>query len=140
LRLAIVAPVQEPVPACWAGVPAAVNERAGADDLLAGSGGALLLAAQGFAGRQATDQRAQDGLCLLTPPRRRTRRTRPRGLRRCIAQHRNRMAVPFAQLKDRVQRTRHRAHTVWGLLTRIVGQLAALTITTVWQHAGLTVP
>ena len=42
----------------------------------------------------------------------------------------------FAVGKDQLHLERHRALTAWGLLTRLAGKLAALTLRAAWRRAG----
>lgn len=137
-RLAVLAPLAAPVPRHWALCPAAVDEREVAAELLRGEGYLVLVGDKGLDGRAMRERlTAQDGL-LLTPARKR-RRYQPSRLIREFVRRRNRIEQPFARLKDRFQLERHRARTVWGLLTRVAGKLAALTLTAVWQQAGRSI-
>ena len=65
--------------------------------------------------------------------------SRPEAVRRFIAAHRGRIESSYNTLKDQLALESHRAHTFWGLLTRVMGKLAAYTLRAVWRYAGLTV-
>jgi Transposase DDE domain len=138
-RLALCGPLIDPVPWVWALVPAAGNERDAAELMLAGAHDLQLLTDKGFRGRAfaagLTDQR----ITLLTPPTKPERATVSQRLRRFLADHRNRIEAGINTLKDRFQLEQHRAKTFWGLLTRLMAKLAALTIRAVWRRAGVDV-
>lgn len=138
-RLALLTPLIDPVPVCWAVVPAAGNEREAAEALLDGARDLHLLCDKGFRGRVFAAGLAAREITLLTPPRRDERLTMSARLRRFIADHRNRIESGINTLKDRFALERHRAKTFWGLLTRLMAKLAALTLRAAWRQAGLDV-
>jgi hypothetical protein len=138
-RLALCAPLIEPVPWVWAVVPAAGNERDAAALLLAGAHDLHLLTDKGFRGRAFAASLAAERITLLTPPTKPERATVSQRLRRFIADHRNRIESGINTLKDRFQLEQHRAKTFWGLLTRLMAKLAAFTIWAVWRRAGFDV-
>jgi Transposase DDE domain len=74
-----------------------------------------------------------------TSPTKAERKTMPAALQRFIADHRGRIESTYNTLKDQLHLEHHRAKTFWGLLTRIMGKLAAYTLRDVWRHAGLAV-
>lgn len=135
-RLGILAPLAPAIPAYWALLPAAVNERDAAQELLTGVQRAVLLGDKGFASQAMRDQLAQDQILLLTPGLPRAKYQPPAWARALLRRQRQRIEDPFNTLKDRFLLEWHRAHTVWGLLTRLCAKLAALTVRAVWQQAG----
>lgn len=138
-RLALLTPLIDPVPVCWAVVPAASNERDAAELLLDGAHDVHLLCDKGFRGRLFAADLSEQGISLLTPPTKTERATMSKRLRRFIADHRNRIESGINTLKDRFALECHRAKTFWGLLTRLMAKLAALTLRAVWRQAGLEV-
>lgn len=76
---------------------------------------------------------------MLTPPTKAERATMSTVRHRFIAAHRNRIEGGFATQKDPLHMAHHRAHTPWGLLTRIAGTLAADTLQAVWRQVGRAV-
>jgi hypothetical protein len=135
-RLALLSPLIDPVPWAWAVVPATGNERDATELLLEGAHDLHLLTDKGFRGRLFAAGLAEQAITLLTPP---TKAERPRlapRLRRFIAAHRNRIESSINTLKDRFVLEQHRAKTFWGLLTRLMAKLAALTLHAVWRRAG----
>lgn len=139
-RLAVLTPLLTPIPLVWALVPAAVNERTVALDLLAGMHDLHLLADKGFRGRAFAAALATQRITLLTPPSKAERQTMPEAVRRFIAAHRNRIEGCFTEAKDQFHLEHHRAHTFWGLITRVSAKFAALTLSHRWRQAGLERP
>ena len=138
-RLATVGSLADGVPRHWALCPASVDERAVAAELLRGESGLLLVADRGFDGAAMRTQLADHDSFLLTPPRRQ-RRYQPSPLVRTFVQRRrNRGERPFQVLQDRFALYQHRAHTCWGLCTRVTAKLLAFTLLTLWQHQGFDV-
>jgi hypothetical protein len=114
----------------WAIVPAAVDERAVGDDLLAGAAPGGVLADQGFRSRAwAAGLRAR-GIRVVTTPSRAERRALPAAVRRPVAVFRNRIETTIGELTDpdRLRLARHGARTVWGLLTRTAATILAHTL------------
>lgn len=115
----------------WALVPAAVDERAVADDLLEGTAPpAGLLLDRGFRSRPwAAAQRAR-GTRVVYAHSRAERRTLPKAVRRPVAALRNRIETTIGELTDvdRLRLARHGAKTVWGLLTRTAATILAHTL------------
>jgi hypothetical protein len=138
-RIATLGPLLAPVPACWALVPAAVNEREAALELLTGAAHGLVLTDKGFAARWMPAQLAEDDLTLLTPGQRKGDAQKPHWLKGFIASQRHRVEDLYNTLKDRFNLDRHRALTVWGVLTRVCAKLAALTLREVWRETGYAV-
>jgi hypothetical protein len=128
-RLALLTPLIDPVPVCWAVVPAAGNERDAAE--------LHLLCDKGFRGQVFAAGLAAQEITLLTPPTKTERSIMSARLRRFIADHRNRIESGINTLKDRFALEQHRAKTFHGLLTRVMAKLAALTFRAVWQQAGV---
>ena len=103
----------------WSIVPAAVNERDVATDLLdTGPPPRELLADKGFDGRSFAAAQAARGTAVLVPPRKAQRAHMPSPLLKVIACWRNRVEITFGELTDRMELARHGAHTFWGLLIR----------------------
>jgi hypothetical protein len=128
-RLAIKADLGSRVVRAWGIVPAAVNERQVAEDLLAaGPPPRDLLAGKGFAGQAFAAAQAARGTAVLLPPAKGHRQAMPSILRKIIAQWRNRIETTFAEITDLMDLARHRAHTFWGLLTRTAATIAAHTL------------
>ena len=138
-RLAMLTPLLTPLPLVWALVPAAVNERDVAEALLEGLHDLHLLTDKGFRGAAFAAHLAEQRITVLMPPTKAERTTMPAAIRACIAAHRNRVEGCFTTAKDQFNRERHRAHTFWGLLTRVMGKFAALTLRHRWRQAGLAV-
>jgi hypothetical protein len=107
-------------------VPAAVNEREVATDLLeAGPSPRDLLADKGFNGAAFAAQQASRGTAVLVPPTRDQRRRMPPILQKIIAEWRNRVEASFGEITDLMELARHGAHSFWGLLTRTAATIAA---------------
>ena len=118
----------------WSIVPAAVNERDVATDLLdTGPPPRELLADKGFDGRSFAAAQAARGTAVLVPPRKAQRADMPSPLLKVIACWRNRVEITFGELTDRMELARHGAHTFWGLLTRTAAVIAAHTLLRVCQ-------
>lgn len=113
----------------WAIVPAAINERdlvpgmVEGEDQLAG-----LLADKGFTGRKFAESMAAEGISILVPPTKTRRKTMSPGLRKVIAEWRNRIETTFGEITDQMALARHGAHSFWGLLTRTASTIAAHTL------------
>ena len=128
-RLAIRADLGSRVVRAWGIVPAAVNERDVADDLLtAWPPPRDLLLDKGFTGAAFAARQAARGTAVLIPPAKGQRHTMPPILRKIIAQWRNRIETTFAEITDQMELARHGAHTFWGLLTRTAATIAAHTL------------
>ena len=105
--------------AAWSIVPAGVNEREVAVDLLqAGPPPRDLLADKGFNGSAFAAQQAARGTAVLAPPAKDQRQQMPSILRKIIAQCRNRIEATFGEITDQMELARHGAHSFCGLLTR----------------------
>jgi Transposase DDE domain len=128
-RLAIKADLGSRIIRAWSIVPAAVNERDVADDLLAtGPPPRDLLLDKGFAGAAFAARQAARGTAVLLPPAKGQRHTMPPILRTIIAQWRNRIETTFGEITGQMELARHGAHTFWGLLTRTAATIAAHTL------------
>jgi len=128
-RLAIKTDLGSRVVRAWSIVPAAVNEREVADDLLqAGPPPHDLLADKGFNGMAFAAQLAARGTAVLVPPAKDKRASMPSILLKVIAQWRNRIEATFGEITDQMELARHGAHTFWGLLTRTAATIAAHTL------------
>jgi hypothetical protein len=110
-------------------VPAAVNERDVASDLLeAGLPPRDLLLDKGFTGKAFTAGQAVRGTAVLLPPAKDQRHRMPPILRKIIAEWRNRIETTFKEITDQTELARHGAHIFWGLLTRTAAIIAAHTL------------
>ena len=128
-RLAIKTDLGSRVIRAWGIVPAAVNERDVAEDLLAtGPPPRDLLLDKGFTGAAFAAGQAARGTAVLLPPTKSQRHTMPPILRTIIAQWRNRIETTFGEITDHMELARHGAHTFWGLLTRTAATIAAHTL------------
>ena len=128
-RLAVKTDLGSRIVRAWGIVPAAVNERQAAEDLLdTGPPPRDLLCDKGFNGRAFAAAQAARGTAVLLPPAKDQRATMPAILRQVIAQWRNRIETTFAEITDQMELARHGAHTFWGLLTRTAATIAAHTL------------
>jgi Transposase DDE domain len=128
-RLAIKTDLGSRIVRAWSIVPAAVNEREVAVDLLeAGPAPRDLLADKGFNGKAFAAQLAGLGTAVLVPPAKDQRASTPSLLLKVIAEWRNRVETAFAEITDQMELARHGAHTFWGLLTRTAAIIAAHTL------------
>jgi hypothetical protein len=128
-RLAIKTDLGSRAVRAWSIVPAAVNERDVADDLLhAGPPPRDLLADKGFTGAAFAAAQAARGTAVLIPPAKGQRHAMPPILRKIIAEWRNRIETTFGEITDLMGLARHGAHTFWGLLTRTAATIAAHTL------------
>jgi len=110
-------------------VPAAVNEREAAEDLLqTGPPPRDLLADKGFNGKALAASQAARGTAVLIPPARGQRASLPPILQKIVAEWRNRVETTFKEITDQMELARHGAHTFWGLLTRTAATIAAHTL------------
>ena len=131
-RLAVKTDLGSRIVRTWSIVPAAVNERDVATDLLeAGPPPRDLLGDKGFNGKAFAASQAARGTAVLVPPAKDQRRTMPVILQKVIAQWRNRIETTFKEITDQMELARHGAHTFWGLLTRTAATIAAHTLTRV---------
>jgi IS5 family transposase len=128
-RLAIKTDLGSRIIRAWAIVPAAVNERDVANDLLeAGPPPRDLLLDKGFTGKAFTASQAGRGTAVLLPPAKGQRHRMPPILQKIIAEWRNRIETTFKEITDQMELARHGAHTFWGLLTRTAAVIAAHTL------------
>jgi len=128
-RLAITAGLGSPVIRAWAIVPAAVNERQVASDLLqAGPPPRDPPCDKGFNGKPFAAAQAARGTAVLVPPAKDQRARTPALVLKVIAQWRNRIEVSFGEITDLIGLARHGAHSFWGLLTRTAATIAAHTL------------
>jgi hypothetical protein len=128
-RLAVQTDLGSRVVRAWGIVPAAINERDVAEDLLdCGPPPRDLRADKGCTGRAFAAAQAARGTAVLVPPAKDHRASTPALLLKVIAQWRNRIEASFAEITEQMGPTRHGAHTFWGLLTRTAATLAAHTL------------
>jgi len=128
-RLAIKTDLGSRIVRAWSIVPAAVNEREVAEDLLeTGPWPRDLLADKGFNGRAFAARLATHGTALLVPPAKDQRAAMAPILLTVIAHWRNRIETTFSEITDLMELARHGAHTFWGLLTRTAATIAAHTL------------
>jgi hypothetical protein len=109
----------------WEIAPAAVDERAVADDLLGATRPAGLLLDRGFLGRAWADTQAARGTRVVVAHSRAERHALPHAVRRPVAALRNRIETAIGELTDTLGLARHRATTFWGLLTRAAATIFA---------------
>jgi hypothetical protein len=138
-RLAVTTDLGSRLVRAWSIVPAAVDERDVAADLLdLGPPPRDLLADKGLAGRAFAAAQAERGTAVLIPPTKAQRAGMPRWLQQVIACWRNYIEVTFGELTDRMELARHGAHTFWGLLTRTAATIAAHTLLRIHlAHSGV---
>jgi hypothetical protein len=128
-RLAVRTDLGSRIVRAWALIPAAVNEREVAADLLETAPAPRdLLADKGFSGREFAAAQAARGTAVLVPPGKKQRAATPAILLKVIAEWRNRVETTFSEITDRMELARHGAHTFWGLLTRTAATIAAHTL------------
>ena len=128
-RLAVKTDLGSRIVRAWGIVPAAVNERDVATDLLdAGPPPADLLVDKGFAGKAFAAEQQARGTAVLLPPAKDQRASMPPALLKIIAEWRNRVETTFKEITDQMELARHGAHTFWGLLTRTAATIAAHTL------------
>jgi hypothetical protein len=128
-RLAVKTDLGSRIVRAWGIVPAAVNERQVAEDLLdTGPPPRDLLCDKGFNGAAFAAAQAARGTAVLLPPAKDQRASMPAILRQVIAQWRNRIETTFQEITDQMELARHGAHTFWGLLTRTAATIAAHTL------------
>ena len=127
-RLAVRTDLGRRVVRAWGLVPAAVDERAAADGLLAGAPPAGLLLDRGFLGRAGAAAQRARGTAVVTTPGRAERLALPAAVRRPVAALRNRVETTIGELTEGLGLARHRARTVWGLLTRAAATVLAHTL------------
>ena len=128
-RLAVKTDLGSRIVRAWSIVPAAVNEREVANDLLeAGPPPRDLLVDKGFTGQAFAAGQAEHGTAVLLPPAKGQRHRMPPVLRKIIAEWRNRIETTFKEITDQLELARHGAHTFWGLLTRTAAIIAAHTL------------
>jgi hypothetical protein len=128
-RLAVTTDLSSRIVRAWGIVPAAVNEREVAEDLLeAGPRPRDLLADRGFSGAAFAAAQAARGTAVLVPPDKKQRASMPPALLKVVAEWRNRIETTFSEITDRMELARHGAHTFWGLLTRTAATIAAHTL------------
>jgi hypothetical protein len=128
-RLAVLTDLGSRAVRAWSIVPAAVNERDVATDLLDTLPPPRdLLADKGFSGGPFAAEQADRGTAVLVPPTKAARARMPALLQSVIAQWRNRVEITFGEITDRMELARHGAHTFWGLQARTAATLAAHTL------------
>ena len=112
----------------WQIVPAAVDERAVADDLLADASPRGLLLDRGFLRRAGAAAYEQRGIRVLYAHGKADRQRLPAAVRRPVAGLRNRVETPIGELTETLGLARHRARTFRGLLTRAAATILAHTL------------
>jgi hypothetical protein len=128
-RLAIKADLGSRIVRAWGIVPAAVNERDVAEDLLdAGPPPRDLLVDKGFRGAAFAARQAARGTAVLLPPAKGQRQAMPPILQKIIAEWRNRIETTFGEITELMGLARHGAHSFWGLLARTAATIAAHTL------------
>ncbi len=129
VRLAVRTDLGRRVVRAWGLVPAAVDERAVADSLLAGVTCRGLLLDRGFVSAPWAAGYAQRGIQVVVAHSRADRQRLPAAVRRPVAALRNRIETTLGEITDvdGLRLARHGAHTLWGLLTRTAATLLAHT-------------
>lgn len=129
VRLALRTDLGSRVVRAWSLVPAAVDERVVADDLLAGVACRGLLLDRGFLGAAWAARYAARGIQVVVAHSRADRQRLPAAVRRPVAALRNRIETTLGEITDvdGLRLARHGAHTFWGLLTRTAATLLAHT-------------
>jgi hypothetical protein len=114
----------------WSIVPAAVDERTVAENLLEGVSDLNLLLDRGFVGRAWVARVAQRRTQVVLTPSKAERAKLSRRVRRAIGAFRNRVETGFGEITARIglQLAQHGAHTFWGRLTRTSATLLAHTL------------
>ena len=112
----------------WEIAPAAVDERAVADDLLEGAWPAGLLLDRGFLRRTWAAAYAQHGTQVIYAHGKAERQRLPPTIRRPVAKFRNRIETTNGELTESLGLVRHGAKTFWGLLTRVAATILAHTL------------
>jgi hypothetical protein len=112
----------------WGIVPAAVDERAVADDLLAGAAPAGLLLDRGFLRRSWAAEHERRGTRVAYAHGKAERQRLPVAVRRPVAKFRNRIETTTGELTEALDLVRHGARTFWGLLTRVAATILAHTL------------
>jgi hypothetical protein len=128
-RLALRADLGSRVVRAWSLVPAAVDERGVADELLTGVACQGLLLDRGFLGAAWAASHVQRGIQVVVAHSRADRQRLPAAVRRPVAALRNRIETTFGAITDvdGLRLARHGARTFWGLLTRTAATLLAHT-------------
>jgi len=129
-RLAIRSDLGRRLVRAWGIVPAAVDERTVAEDLLEGVTDLDLLLDRGFVGRAWIARCAARRIRVVVTPNKAERARLSAPVRAAIGAWRNRVETTFGELTDHIglQLVRHGAHTFWGLLTRTAATLLAHTL------------
>jgi hypothetical protein len=127
-RLAVRTDLGSRVVRAWGLVPAAVDERAVADGLLEGAAPTGLLLDRGFLGAAWAAEHRRRGTRVVHAPGRAERRRLPLPVRRPVAALRNRVETTIGELTETLGLARHRAKTLWGLLTRAAATILAHTL------------
>jgi hypothetical protein len=112
----------------WGIVPAAVDERIVADDLLTGAAPAGLLLDRGFLRRSWAAEHERRGTRVVYAHGKADRRRLPAAVRRPVARLRNRIETTIGELTEHLGLAYHRARTFWGLLTRAAATILAYTL------------
>ena len=112
----------------WGIVPAAVDERAVADDLLADARPAGLLLDRGFLRRSWAAEYQRRGTHVVYAHGKADRQRLPAAVRRPVAKLRNRIETTVGALTERLGLAEHGARTFGGLLTRAAATILAHTL------------
>lgn len=124
-RLALRADLGSRLVRAWGLLPAAVDERALADGLLEDTRPTGLLLDRGLESQPWAARHAARGTRVVTTPSRAERRRLTAAQRRPVALRRNRIATTTGEITETLGLARHRAKTLWGLLTRTASTLTA---------------
>ncbi len=127
-RLAIRTDLESRLVRSWGIVPAAVDERAVADDLVVGAILDGLLLDAGFRSKPWAEQYRKHGIQVVFTPTRTERQHLSAAARRPVAVLRNRIETTFGEITEQLGLVRHQARSFAGLLTRSGATLLAHTL------------
>ena len=118
------------LPTDWVLIPANVDEREGAQDILDNYCNLIVVGDKGFLDKKWQEESLTGSHHneIITPKRRNQHIQNPKGLNKLICHFRARIETMFGQLDGQFHLEHPEAHTLWGLWTRIVMRMAAITI------------
>jgi hypothetical protein len=117
------------LPTDWVLISANADERAGAQELLEEYFNLVVIGDKGFIDQEWKEQnRETHHHDILTPKRRNQHVQNSKELNKLIHHFRSRIETTFSQLDGQFHLEHPEAHTWWGLLTRIVMRMVAITM------------
>jgi hypothetical protein len=120
----------------WGLIPANADEREGALDLLESYRDRIIFGDKGFLDRLRQALLAElTGNQLLTPKRANQKEQHPPAWEALMNRCRRLIETTFSQGKDGFGLEKPRARTLWGLLSRLIAKLTAMTIAA-WANVG----